>query len=55
MKENENKILITLDEYKELLTIKGKYEELKNTKELIKYIPITVKEFQPMKPTITYY
>ena len=30
MKENVKEITITLDEYKELLIIKGKYEELKS-------------------------
>ena len=30
MKENVKEITITLDEYKELLMIKGKYEELKS-------------------------
>jgi len=58
MKKEENnieeKVLISMEEYKELLVIKGKYEELKNTKEIIRYIPITYKEHQPTI-TWTYY
>lgn len=36
-------ITITLKEYKELLIIKGKYEELKEQKQQITYVPLTYK------------
>lgn len=38
----EERITISLEEYKELLEIKGKYEEVKEQKEIVKYIPITI-------------
>lgn len=51
-------IEIPLDEYKELLIIKGKYEELKSQKEkpqTINWDPIHTKDFPILtQPTITY-
>lgn len=51
-------IEIPLDEYKELLIIKGKYEELKSQKEktqTIDWNPIHTKDFPTLtQPTITY-
>ena len=52
----DNKIIIDLEEYKELLEIKGKYEELKQHPE-IKYIylyePYTTKIIDTT-PTVTW-
>lgn len=45
----EEKIEITLEEYKELLEIKGKYEELKNRPVEIRYIYL-----HEQTPRITY-
>ena len=38
----ENNILISLDEYKQLLEIKGRYEELKEQKRYENSIPTTI-------------
>jgi len=51
--EKEEKIVIALAEYKELLEIKGRYEELKNHPE-IKYIHIYQKPYVEKTPTITW-
>lgn len=51
----DKKIEISLEEYKELLEIKGKYEELKNRPVEIKYV--YVYEPRPiidMTPTVTW-
>ena len=54
MEKKEEKITINLQEYKELLEIKGKYEELKRNPE-IKYVYIyETKPFIDTKPTITW-
>lgn len=51
---SNEKIEILLEEYKELLEIKGKYEELKQHPE-IKYIHIyDTKPYVDIKPTITW-
>lgn len=49
----ESLIGLTLDEYNEFLIMKGKYEELKNQKQLFdtKYVPIN---FQPTKDYESY-
>ena len=44
----ENNILISLDEYKQLLEIKGRYEELKEQKRYENSIPTTI-----YKPPLT--
>lgn len=46
-------IEIPFEEYKELLTIKGKYEELKSN-QLIQYVPLTSPTPPLTMPTITY-
>lgn len=47
--KKEDKIEITLQEYKELLEIKGKYEELKNRPVEIRYVYV-----HEQTPRITY-
>ena len=50
----ENNITISIEEYKELLEIKGKYEELKEHPE-IRYIHIyETKPYIEMPPKITW-
>ena len=46
-------IEIPFEEYKELLTIKGKYEELKSNQS-IQYIPLTSPTSPLTMPTITH-
>ena len=46
-------IEIPFEEYKELLTIKGKYEELKSN-QLIQYVPLTSPTPPLTMPTIIY-
>ena len=52
-KKNEEKITISLEEYKQLLEIKGKYEELKNNPKII-YKYIYDKPIIDTTPTITW-
>lgn len=47
---DEEGITITMEEYKELLMIKGKYEELKEQQTITKYIPPT---YPTIYPTLT--
>ena len=53
----ENNILISLDEYKELLEIKGRYEELKEQKRYENSIQTTIYKphelIQRHSPTLT--
>lgn len=46
-------IEIPFEEYKELLTIKGKYEELKSNQS-IQYVPLTLPTSPLTMPTIIY-
>ena len=56
--KREDKIGVTLQEYKELLEIKGKYEELKNRPVKIRYVYVLdqttriIYNYRP--PKITY-
>ena len=50
---SNEKIEILLEEYKELLEIKGKYEELKQHPE-IRYVHIYEKPYIEKTPTITW-
>lgn len=47
--ENKTCITITLDEYKELLIIKGKYEELSKKANTITYIPYKEPNINPLR------
>ena len=48
----KDEITITMQEYKELLIIKGKYEELKRQQELIVYTPHIKSEDYKLPQTI---
>ena len=56
--KREDKIGVTLQEYKELLEIKGKYEELKNRPVKIRYVYVLDQTpriiYNDRPPKITY-